>query len=97
MKLVCARSADHVIDIAGGLAELRRETVGYRLHFAHVTIGDGKQAQAVTVGLRIDCAVELIADAVWKTVGVELARDAQFRIRVAANARLEEDEVIGIA
>jgi hypothetical protein len=67
------------------------------LHFAHVTIGDGKQAQAVTVGLRIDCAVELIADAVWKTVGVELARDAQFRIRVAANARLEEDEVIGIA
>ena len=88
---------DHVKDVAGGVAEFRREAVGDGLHFAHIDVGDGEQAQAVAVGLGVHHAVHLVVDAVQQAVHVERARDAQFRIGVAAHAGLKDDEVVRIA
>ena len=67
------------------------------LHFAHVDIGDGKEAQAVAVAFGIHHAVHLVIDAVEQAVRIEGARDAELGIRMAADAGLKDDEVVRIA
>ena len=97
MKLVAAGIGDGVVNVARGAAEFRSEAVRYRLHFAHVAIGNREQAQAVLIAFRRHHSVHLILHAVIEAIGVHHARDAQFRIGVSAHAGLEQNKIIGIA
>src|SRR5258708_10278265 len=47
VKLVRSRVGDHVIDVAGRVAELRGEAVRNGLDFSHVNLRNWEQAQAV--------------------------------------------------
>ena len=77
--LVGAGVGDDVEDVAGGAAEFGSEAVGDGLHFAHIDVGNGEEAQAVAVAFGVDHAVHLVVDAVEQAVGVDGAGDAEFR------------------
>ncbi len=97
MERVRSGVADGVVDIADRAAEFGSEAVGYRLHLAHVAVGNGEQAQAVLVALGVRHTVQLVLHAVIQAVGVDHARHAQFGVRMSADARLKQNEIVGIA
>ena len=97
MERIRARARDHVENVSCDLAKFRREAVGNGLHFADIAVRDGKEAKAVAIGFRVHRAIELIAHAIGKSVGIEKSRNTQFGIGMTADAGLKQDEVVGIA
>ena len=51
----------------------------------------------MAVRLRVHHAVHLIIDSVEQSVGVDRARNAEFRVRVSTDTGLEQNEIVGIA
>lgn len=96
MELFGSRWRDDVENVPSDFAKLRRDAVRQRLRLAHVAVGDGEQAQPVPIRFRLCRAIQLIIEAIGYAVCVEQSRNAQLRIRMSADAGLEEDEVIRV-
>jgi len=97
VKRVCAGVGDAVVDDAGSVAELRGKAVGDGIDLFDIRVRDGKETKAILVCLGVYHAVELEVDAIDEAIGIERARNAVFRIGMAADARLKEDEVVRVA
>ena len=97
MDGIRARAGDGVVDDAIGIAKFRRKGIGDVLHRVHIALGDGEETQSILVGLGVAHAVELVVDVIGHAVGVDVIGDTQLLIDNAADAGLEEDEVVGIA
>ena len=95
-QLVRARRRDRVVDQPHRLAELGRVAAGRDLDFADRHFRHRHQAQAGAVLLRVGVAVHLVVDAQQRAVGAE-ARHAELRVLGAADAGLEQREVVGVA
>ncbi len=89
VKIVRARVGDYVVNVSRGVAELGSEAVRYSLNFSHIDVGDRKKAQAIAVRLGVHHAVHLVVDAIQQAIGIDGARNAEFRIGMAADARLK--------
>src|SRR5258708_3213624 len=88
---------DAVVDDAGCVAELRGKTVGHRVDLFNIGVRDGEEAKTIAIALCVYHAIELIIHAINQPVGVERTGDAVLGIRMAADAGLKEDEVIGVS
>ena len=97
MDVVGAGVRDYVEDVSRGHTKFRGVTVRYRLHFAHVRIGNWEEAEPVAVLLAVNHAVHLVVDAVQQAIGIDGSGNSQFGIGMATHARLKQNEVVRIA
>ena len=97
VRVVRAGIGDDVENVAGRAAKFRRIAIGYRLDLADIDIGDWEKTQPVPVALGVHHPVHLVVDPVQQPVGVDRARDPQFGVGVAADAGLEDDEIVRVA
>ncbi len=94
--VVGAGLGDRVVDHAGRLAELGRESVGDDLHLPDQDLGDRQHPQAGAILLGIGVAVDLVVGVHLRSVRID-ARDAELVVLVARDVRLQEREVVRIA